>query len=289
MATAERPRTDLFGIVTFLLYVVVGGFLVFGFAWALRGAVDIQNESVCRALNPQSRTEVSGTVLGSDGQPVVGAKVSAVVDGEALTPVQTGPDGSFAVFPPAGANGLRVEPAGGEPFEAGVTTSAGETAQVQVSLEDGGGELEVIERGRLRAPTGELRDMQGNPVKLEDYRGKFVVLNFWATWCEPCITEWPQLHQLAERLAESEDVVVLAVSIDEKQADIEPFLARMGLSQTPVTVLWDPTQKMGEQLGTIKIPDTYFVNEQGEVSDAFVNIRKWGAPEGFHCVQGRAG
>ena len=119
--------------------------------------------------------------------------------------------------------------------------------------------------------------------------GQFVVVNFWATWCEPCITEWPQLHQLAQRLSGRDDVVVLAVSIDNEQEAILPFLERMSLLDTEVQVVWDSSTTVHEKFGSSKIPDTFFVNEEGELVSAFVNVRKWGAPEAFHCVDGSVG
>lgn len=201
MSAAQRPQRpqrsiDLFGIFTYTVYVLVGGLLVFGFAWSLSGAVETQNESICRMLNPEVRE---------------------------------------------GA-----------------------------------------------APDFTVQDLEGNEVSLSDFEGKFVVLNFWATWCEPCIREWPQVHKLAERLAEDDEIVVLAMSVDEEREAIEPFLARMSLSDSEVRVLWDPEQKVQKAFGTEKLPDTYFIDEQGELVYAFINVREWGAPEAFHCVDGMA-
>jgi thiol-disulfide isomerase/thioredoxin len=140
----------------------------------------------------------------------------------------------------------------------------------------------------IPAPELVAEDLAGNPVSLADFRGKLVVLNFWATWCEPCITEWPQLHQLAERAAE-DDVVVVAVSIDQSRDDIAPFLARMSLQDTRVVVLWDPTQSVHNAFGTTKIPDTYLVDERGQLTTAFVNVRKWGSPAAYQCVRSAVG
>ncbi|MCB1033802.1 MAG: TlpA family protein disulfide reductase, partial [Acidobacteria bacterium] len=80
--------------------------------------------------------------------------------------------------------------------------------------------------GRGRAgevvPDLEVGTLEGTPISLATLEGKVVILNFWATWCEPCVAEWPQIDRLAERLAEAgiDDVVVLAVSIDKAREDI---------------------------------------------------------------------
>jgi thiol-disulfide isomerase/thioredoxin len=140
----------------------------------------------------------------------------------------------------------------------------------------------------MPAPELVAEDLAGNTVSLADFRGKLVVVNFWATYCEPCITEWPQLDLLAER-AVGDDVVVLAVSIDEDKATIAPFLERMSLGDTRVVVLWDPTRSVHTAFGTTNIPDTYFVDERGQLTTAFVNVRKWGSPGAYQCVRSAVG
>lgn len=138
------------------------------------------------------------------------------------------------------------------------------------------------------APDFTLVDLGGAQVSLADLRGKFVVLNFWATWCEPCIREWPQLDRLAERLEGRDDIVVLAVSVDQDRSQIAPFLARMGLENTGVRVLWDPTGKLHNAYGSEKLPDTYFVDRDGQLAHVYVNVRDWGRPAAFHCVTSMA-
>ena len=134
-----------------------------------------------------------------------------------------------------------------------------------------------------------VQDMDGNEVRLSDFAGKFVVLNFWATWCEPCITEWPQVSTLADRLADRDDIVVLAISIDEDPSAIMPFLQRMSLADTKVHVLWDPEQTLHTQFGTTKIPDTYFVDERGQLVSVFVNVREWGNSDALVCLDSVVG
>lgn len=141
------------------------------------------------------------------------------------------------------------------------------------------------ERREGPAPQFTVQDLSGQPVALSDFAGKFVIVNFWATWCEPCIREWPQLDRLGERFAGRDDVVILAISMDSEPALIAPFLERMSLSQTRVRVLWDPEQAVQKQFGTEKLPDTYFVDRAGQLVHAFINVRDWGRPAAYQCVE----
>lgn len=279
----HRAQTDAFGWLAYLVYVGVGGFFVFAFAWALRGAVEVQNAAICRALHPEPRAHVVATVRGPGERAP--SDLAVEVDGEALPSLQ----GQEAhAFVPEGTHRLRFTAAGQTPIEVELKVAGGEEVQLDVRWTEptSAGQGTIAARGPWLAPDLQLQDLDGKAVRLSEFRGKFVVLNFWATWCEPCIGEWPQVHQLAQRLVDRDDVVVLAVSIDEDPKLVRPFLDRMSLGETPVQVLWDSTQSVHRTFGTEKIPDTYFIDEDGQVKYAFVNVRKWGSPEAYHCVDG---
>lgn len=147
------------------------------------------------------------------------------------------------------------------------------------------------------APDLVLQDLAGQPVRLSDFRGRFLVVNFWASWCEPCVKEWPDLAQLAERLAPDaadlsqgdlgsshENPLVLAISLDKTLLDAQEFLTKNGLSGTRVRVLWDPSGEAAKQFGSQKIPDTYFVNERHEIVHAYIDARKWSSQAAYACV-----
>jgi thiol-disulfide isomerase/thioredoxin len=281
---------------SYAVYVLLGGFLVFAFASALDGAMKTQDRSVCRALSPEIRSRVHGIVLDASGNPVANAKINdpGEPDPAGLDPAvrsaESGEDGRFVLFVPEGEQPLVVD-ADGRRFDGAVNLDAATDLEVEIRLAASGegGELVEVSRAELMAPEIAGEDLAGNPINLSDLRGKFVIVNFWATWCEPCITEWPQIDQLAKRLGDRDDVVILAVSIDTDRDLIRPVLEQMSLLETEVGVIWDPTQEIHRAYGSEKIPDTFFVDEEGRLVNAFVNVRKWGAPEAFHCVDGMVG
>ncbi len=122
-----------------------------------------------------------------------------------------------------------------------------------------------------RAPNFMLRSDTGQVVALGDYRGRVVVLNFWATWCPPCIEEMPSLNRLQERYAD-QGLQVLAVSVDEDAESYEKFL-----SQNKITFLTlrDPGRRVSLDYGTIKLPETYIVGRDGRLLNKIIGPADW--------------
>lgn len=126
-----------------------------------------------------------------------------------------------------------------------------------------------------RAPEFELVDDQGIGVSLEDYQGKIVLLNFWATWCAPCVQEIPSLNQLYVRF-EDKGFIVLAVSVDEDQDQYREFLADAGVAFPTVR---DPERSVSSRYGTAKYPESYLIDREGRVLRKYVGAEEWLRPE----------
>jgi len=110
-------------------------------------------------------------------------------------------------------------------------------------------------------------------VHLAGYRGRVVLLNFWATWCAPCIEELPSLLQLHH---DRPDLAILAVSIDENPDAYSRFLSRHHVDLTTVR---DPAQKAAQLYHTEGWPETYIIDRQGVIRRKVVGPQNWGSPE----------
>ena len=122
-----------------------------------------------------------------------------------------------------------------------------------------------------------FKNADGGEVGLPDYKGKVVLLNFWATWCVPCVTEMPALSRLQARLR-GPDFAVVAVSGDDggKKA-VDAFLADIGLSN--LTILYDPKLLAARKLGVKGLPTTILVGRGGAELGRAEGPLEWDSPE----------
>ena len=124
-------------------------------------------------------------------------------------------------------------------------------------------------------PLFTLRNDEGQVVALQDFRGKVVVLNFWATWCPPCIEEIPSLNQLQDHYADK-GLEVVAVSVDE-----DPDAYHNFLTQNKVTFLTlrDPGRRISLEYGTYKLPETYIIGPDGRLLNKIIGPADWMEPK----------
>jgi peroxiredoxin len=110
------------------------------------------------------------------------------------------------------------------------------------------------------APDFSLKDMNGKTVKLSDYRGKIVILNFWAVWCKYCKEEMPDLNALNKELSEGNDAVILAIDVQESRDTVRNYLSSNNIS---LTVLLDTDGTTAEAYGVSGYPNTFVLNRDG--------------------------
>lgn len=118
------------------------------------------------------------------------------------------------------------------------------------------------EAEKIMAPDFALMDMDDNSIRLSDYKGKFVVLNFWAVWCKYCIEEMPDLDELNKELNEEGDGVVLAVNAEESKETVQKYLDSNDFS---IKVLLDENGTVVDKYGIDGFPTTFLINKDGTV------------------------
>jgi len=127
------------------------------------------------------------------------------------------------------------------------------------SAPDGGSDAEIL------APDFQLLSLDGQTVSLSDFRGKPVLLNFWATWCGPCKFEMPFLQEIHEDEEWSEKgLVILAVDVGENPAQVKLFASSLKLS---FMVLLDIDQDVALQYNLRAFPTTFFIDKDGIIQD----------------------
>jgi cytochrome c biogenesis protein CcmG, thiol:disulfide interchange protein DsbE len=112
-------------------------------------------------------------------------------------------------------------------------------------------------------------------VKLSDYRGQIVVLNFWATWCPPCVEEMPSLVEMQRRM-KAKGITVVAVSVDVDQGAYNQFVKEHNVNLLTVR---DAGQKSNALYGTFKFPETYIIDRNGVMRRKFLGAVDWTAPD----------
>jgi peroxiredoxin len=136
----------------------------------------------------------------------------------------------------------------------------------------------------FRAPDFELPDLEGAKQRLAAHRGKVVLLNFWATWCPPCVEELPSLVGL-ERSMKGDRFALLTVSVDESSRVVKEFLAKTKQEHTSLPILLDPEKKVSALYGTSKFPETYLIDGRGIARYKFIFKRDWSSPRAVACIE----
>ncbi|MBV9939446.1 MAG: TlpA family protein disulfide reductase, partial [Acidobacteriaceae bacterium] len=130
------------------------------------------------------------------------------------------------------------------------------------------------------APEFTIQTDSGAQVTPTSFRGKVLVLNFWATWCAPCIQEIPSLNQFQKRFADS-GVKVLAISIDKNEGKYKNFLDHVHVSFDTAR---DPSMDISTKYGTFQYPETYII-KNGRIMRKFPNAANWLSDDIIQYVQ----
>jgi peroxiredoxin len=153
---------------------------------------------------------------------------------------------------------------------------AGETAAQPVEFEMS------FPRQRLPAPAFTLSDPENSPYSLDEYRGKVILLHFWATFCAPCLEEMPALETLWQRYRER-GLVVLAIAADRGDSRVvSDFAVNTGVS---FPVLLDPDGVVRNRYEVVALPMSYLVGRDGRFSGRIMGTRDWNGPAGREVIE----
>jgi len=133
------------------------------------------------------------------------------------------------------------------------------------------------------APSAAFQTLDGDAASLGDFKGKVVLVNFWATWCAPCVAEMPALERLHQALVD-EGFAVLAISEDRGgAATVNPFLARLDLQFLPVYL--DPKAALGRAFALKGLPTSFLIGRDGNVIAGLVGPAEWDSPAALEFMR----
>lgn len=153
----------------------------------------------------------------------------------------------------------------------GVRESIGNPATGETPL------AEIVKKveGRSGAPGFELPDRKGVNRGLADFRGRLVLLHFWASWCEPCLDELPKLVEFASAFS-GRPLTLVTVTLDERWEDALKVLPDRPDTEG-VVALRDPEAKVSKAYGTFEVPETYLIDPQSRLITKWVGPQDWAA------------
>ncbi len=124
---------------------------------------------------------------------------------------------------------------------------------------------------REKAADFSLKDLGGRTVSLSSMRGRVVLLNFWATWCPPCVAEMPSLNRLYGQMR-AKGLEVIAVSVDRSADDVREFIGKKGFN---FTVLMDEGSSVARRYRVFSTPTTFLIDKNGNVVERFFGDYDW--------------
>jgi thiol-disulfide isomerase/thioredoxin len=126
------------------------------------------------------------------------------------------------------------------------------------------------------APTISLVDLAGNTVSLSEFAGRLVLINLWATWCEPCLREMPSLERMQSRLRDK--ITVIAISEDRGGSKtVEPFINKLGLKSFKTYL--DPKSDAGRAFKVAGLPTSFLIDREGRVLGRVEGAAEWDSPK----------
>jgi len=119
-----------------------------------------------------------------------------------------------------------------------------------------------------KAPDFELTDLTGKKVRLSDFQGKVVILDFWATWCGPCRMEIPNFVKLQEKYRDK-GLAIVGLTVSSQEPEVRSLAQKMGINYS---ILFDADNLTDRYGGVVGIPTTFVVDRQGHITQKFIGV-----------------
>ena len=153
-----------------------------------------------------------------------------------------------------------------------------ESSQISSACDSFGVVKSQVER---KAPSFGLKTLDGNQVIFNDFKGKPILLKFWATWCPSCLEELPMMEKFSE--GRKDQLVILMAAIDgEKERKVQRLIKEKKIT---LPVLLDPKAKTARAYGVSMIPVSFFINREGLIVGIVVGERDWVSPKAWSAVK----
>ena len=136
-------------------------------------------------------------------------------------------------------------------------------------------------RAATPAPELKAQDLTGAPKSLADYRGKVVLLNFWASWCPPCLREMPSMERLKQKMA-GRPLEIVALDSAETPEEVNAFVARMKLS---FPILLDPDGVNTRRWKVFALPTSFLLDAEGRVRYVLTGPTDWDEGEAIQVIE----
>ncbi len=122
----------------------------------------------------------------------------------------------------------------------------------------------------------QVEDLEGKTMALSSFKGKIVILSFWATWCEPCVEEFPSFIKLLDEFPN--DIVLLAISHDETKQDVKEFVGAFKGFRKNMILTMDEGKKLSQAFGVDRLPEGFIFDQEGKLQKKIIGIQDWASP-----------
>ena len=143
------------------------------------------------------------------------------------------------------------------------------------------GDMGVIKMVQVLPVEIRLKDLNGKPVSLSDFRGKIVFLNFWTTWCYACRIEMPDMEKLHQKF-KNKNFVIVTINLQEPVSQVKQFFEEFKLS---FTALLDSDGEVGAHFMITAIPTTFILDKEGIIIGKIMGPREWDSKKSFALIE----